>query len=139
MLVRDVHEVPLFECVIEREPASKANSRRLVRFHGISRLIKSSKALSFAQFVKATVSPASPLLTGDLAIFIKIYYATRRPDLDESLILDVLQGVAYENDRQIKEKHIVWGLDKNNPRAIIKIYPLQACDPAGHKGRRKRD
>ena len=39
----------------------------------------------------------------------------------ESLILDLLQGFAYENDRQVKEKHIYWGLDKENPRTQIKI------------------
>jgi hypothetical protein len=37
------------------------------------------------------------------------------------LILDLLQGVAYENDRQVKEKHIYWGLDKENPRCEIKV------------------
>ena len=50
-----------------------------------------------------------------------IYYASRRPDLDESLILDLLQDVAYTNDRQVKERHIYWGLDKANPRAEILV------------------
>jgi Holliday junction resolvase RusA-like endonuclease len=51
----------------------------------------------------------------------KIYYASRRPDLDESLILDLMQGIIYENDRSVKEKHIFWGLDKENPRAEITV------------------
>ena len=50
-----------------------------------------------------------------------IYYASRRPDLDESLVLDLLQGVTYLNDRQVKEKHIYWGLDKENPRCEISV------------------
>jgi Holliday junction resolvase RusA-like endonuclease len=63
-----------------------------------------------------------------------IHYASRRPDLDESLILDLLQGVAYVNDRQVKEKHIYWGLDKENPRAEIIVDVL----PAKEKPRKKR-
>ena len=39
-----------------------------------------------------------------------IYYSSRRPDLDESLILDLMQGVIYKNDRQVKQKNIYWGL-----------------------------
>lgn len=54
-----------------------------------------------------------------------LYYASRRPDLDESLVMDCLQGVVYKNDRQIKVKHIYWGLDKANPRCEIIIEPLQ--------------
>jgi hypothetical protein len=56
----------------------------------------------------------------------KIFYASRRSDLDESLILDLLQGVIYVNDRQVKEKHIYWGLDKECPRAeiIVDVLPI---------------
>lgn len=64
------------------------------------------------------------MLEGDVCVEIKIYYASRRPDLDESLILDLLQDVAYTNDRQVKEKHIYWGLDKENPRCEIKVSAL---------------
>lgn len=102
------------------EPASKANSRRLVTVRGKPMFIKSSKALEYAKAFRDQVR-AESLLEGDLAIHMTIYYATRRPDLDESLILDLLQGVAYENDRQIREKHIYWGLDKENPRCEIFI------------------
>ena len=51
----------------------------------------------------------------------KIWYRTRRPDLDESVILDCLEGFAYTNDRQVKEKHIYHGLDKEEPRAEITV------------------
>jgi Holliday junction resolvase RusA-like endonuclease len=54
----------------------------------------------------------------------RIFYASRRPDLDESLILDLLQDVAYVNDRQVKEKHIYWGLDKDNPRTEMLIEQI---------------
>lgn len=126
---------PLFECVIESEPASKANSRRLVHFRGRSHVIKSAKALGFEKFVKQHITPCVPLLQGDLSIIIQIFYQTRRPDLDESLILDTLQGVAYENDRQIKRKLIIWGLDPDRPRAHVWIYPVPEGDGSGSEGR----
>ena len=62
-----------------------------------------------------------PLLEGDLKIDMTIYYATRRPDLDESVVLDAMQDLIYRNDRQIKEKHICWGLDRDNPRVEIEM------------------
>jgi Holliday junction resolvase RusA-like endonuclease len=103
------------------EPASKANSRKVVRIGGVSRLIKSKKALTYSEAFKAQATPISPLMTGDVRVTMKIYYASRRPDLDESLILDLLQDVVYTNDRQVKEKHIYWGLDKENPRTEMLI------------------
>ena len=62
-----------------------------------------------------------PLLEGDLKIDMTIYYATRRPDLDESVVLDAMQDLIYRNDRQIKEKHICWGLVRDNARVEIEI------------------
>lgn len=63
-------------------------------------------------------------MEGDLRITIRIWYASRRPDLDASLIFDLLQGIVYTNDRQIKEQHLYWGLDKENPRAEIVIEKI---------------
>jgi Holliday junction resolvase RusA-like endonuclease len=103
------------------EPASKANSRKVVRIGGVSRLIKSKKALTYSDAFKAQATPITPLMTGDVRVTMNIYYASRRPDLDESLILDLLQDVVYTNDRQVKEKHIYWGLDKENPRTEMLI------------------
>lgn len=120
--------------IIFGEPASKANSRRVVRFGSMSRLIKSEKALSYSEAFRQQAKPISPLIEDDVSISIWIFYASRRPDLDESLILDLLQGVLYVNDRQVKEKHIYWGLDKENPRAEIVVEVMPKKSPAG-KGR----
>jgi Holliday junction resolvase RusA-like endonuclease len=105
------------------EPASKANSRKMVTIGGSPRLIKSAKALSYASAFKLQAR-AGRMIEGDVAVHIKIWYASRRPDLDESLILDLLQDVAYKNDRQVKEKHIYWALDPQNPRCEIRVEPL---------------
>jgi Holliday junction resolvase RusA-like endonuclease len=104
------------------EPASKANSRRLVARAGRPMFIKSAKALDYADKFKLQ-APASVPFECDVKVAMTIYYASRRPDLDESLILDLLQGVTYLNDRQVKEKHIRWALDKDLPRCEILVTP----------------
>jgi Holliday junction resolvase RusA-like endonuclease len=117
------------------EPASKANSRRIVSFGKRPASIKSPKALNYEKTALLQIPDyAKQMLEGDICLTVWIYYATRRPDLDESIIMDVLQakykkGVlirrgVYLNDRQIKEKHIYHGIDKINPRAEIEITKL---------------
>jgi Holliday junction resolvase RusA-like endonuclease len=105
------------------EPASKANSRRLVSRGGKPLFIKSDKALNYADSFKQQCPKTTPFEC-DVCVEMTIYYASRRPDLDESLILDLLQGVTYLNDRQVKRKVIDWGLDKENPRCLIRVSPL---------------
>jgi len=115
--------------IIFGEPASKANSRRVVRFGNMSRLIKSDKALKYSDAFKLQLKPLHPLMQGDLRVTMHIYYASRRPDLDESLILDLMQGFVYENDRQVKERHTYWGLDPENPRSEIIVQCIPEIAP----------
>lgn len=106
--------------VIEGEPASKANSRRWTGKY----FIKSEKALKYGQSFQQQCPKFEPMMDGDLSVTIRIYYASRRPDLDPSLIFDLMQGFIYLNDRQIKEQHLYWGLDKERPRAEITVSKL---------------
>lgn len=102
------------------EPASKANSRRWTgKF-----FIKSEKALNYGKAFKQQCPVLDPLMDGDLKVTIKIWYASRRPDLDPSLIFDLMQDCIYVNDRQIKEQHLYWALDKENPRSDIMVEKL---------------
>ena len=106
------------------EPASKANSRRFVLIGGKPRFIKSKKALVYARDFDLQCPVRKNLFEEDLSIAIKIYYRTRRPDLDESLILDLLQGRVFKNDRSIKSKYVEHGLDKEHPHTVIVISSL---------------
>lgn len=103
------------------QPASKANGRKVVRFGGVSRLIKSERALTYTDLFRRQVQKQERLMTGEIRMTIHIWYASRRPDLDESLILDLLQGLVYVNDRQVRERHTYWHLDKENPRVELLI------------------
>jgi Holliday junction resolvase RusA-like endonuclease len=106
------------------EPASKANSRRIVFIKGVHRSIKSEKAINYVNAFKQQAKQGE-VWTEDVSVTIHIWYASRRPDLDESVILDCLQDVCYENDRQVKEKHIYWHLDRDNPRAEITVEKIK--------------
>jgi hypothetical protein len=123
------------------EPASKANQRQLVSFpdgKGGKRpaLIKSKKARNYESDALLQIPPAARLqLEGPVRVTLRVFYASQRPDLDESVILDVLQdryvgrgderelvqkGV-YRNDRQVREKHVFHAIDRANPRAEIEV------------------
>jgi len=120
------------------EPASKANSRKLVMFGKRPAVIKSQKAREYVKAFGEQVKPIKNLLEGDLAVHITIYYASRRPDLDESVILDCMQGVIYANDRQVKEKHIFHRLDRNQPRSHIFVWRLGEVNSQEHSARALR-
>jgi hypothetical protein len=134
-------ELQALSLIIFGEPASKANSRRVVKFGNMSRLIKSQKALNYSDAFKQQCTPLAKLMSGDIRMTLHIYYASRRPDLDESLILDLLQGVVYLNDRQVKERHVFWGLDKENPRAemLIEQIPPVYTEKKPARRRAKRE
>lgn len=106
------------------EPASKSNSRRLVRVRGIPRVIKSEKAIKYKKLFLSQVSEDHPI-EGDIELGVVVWYATRRPDLDVSLIMDLLQeaGVIV-NDRQIKIIKAYHQIDKENPRSFIGVRRL---------------
>lgn len=127
------------------EPASKANSRKIVTIADRPSSIKSDKARSYEKAALQQIPPRFRVqLTGPVRATLRIFYASERPDLDESIVLDVLQdryksvkqgdtktrvlvqkGV-YVNDRQVREKHVYHGIDRKNPRVEITIEPVQA-------------
>lgn len=127
--------IEILEFTIFGEPCSKANSRRLV-WHGASktpRFIKSKKALQYQKdFQMQCPVPPSPLEGSELKVTMKVFYRTQRPDLDESLILDLLEkcGV-YRNDRLVREKHIYHFIDRKNPRTEICIGRRLKADAEG--------
>lgn len=125
------------------EPASKANSRKLVRFGNRPASIRSDKARAYADAVAMQVPILDPLMEGELRVECTIYYASQRPDLDPSIIWDALQGRVYKNDRQLREQHLFHEIDRHRPRAEITITErrskaVEGGDPPGGKGHRVR-
>ena len=113
----------MWQGVILGEPCSKANSRKVATFPNRKPLfIKSDKARNYERDALKQIRPPASPIEVDVCLTATIFYASRRPDLDESLICDVLQKAGViKNDRLIKEKHIYHGLDRENPRAELQI------------------
>lgn len=122
-------------------PQSKANSRQIVTIAGRPTPIKSKEALAFERdALRQIPSWARQRLEGPVRVTLRIFYSSERPDLDESIVLDVmqdrykkvgdvrhlLQAGVYRNDRQVREKHIYHGIDAQNPRTEVEIEPMQA-------------
>lgn len=132
-------QVARVRIVIIGEPASKANSRQIVIIAGRPKVIKSEKARDYERDALLQIPAAAKVMfSGPLRATIRIWYATERPDLDESVILDVLQAKTegtgkdrkiirrgvYLNDRQVREKHVFHAIDRIQPRAEIEIEPI---------------
>ena len=113
------------------QPYSKANHRGYKKAQSrfgreYLQNVKSTQALGYQNDFLAQICPKlqSPI-DYDIILFCDIFYKSRRPDLDESLIMDCLQKAGIiQNDRLIKEKHIYWNLDPKNPRAQISLVRL---------------
>jgi len=118
--------------IIEGEPASKSNSRKIVKFGNRPALIKSDKARNYEKIFAQQCPILDNPLESDVKVELIIYYASRRPDLDESVILDCMQGKIYVNDRQVKQKHIYWGLDRDRPRTHVRVSTMEICDLPSH-------
>lgn len=121
-------------------PYNKSNSREMVTLRmrnpktgmveKTPRLIKGRGALAYLESLQKQVRPLSPIMTKDVIFIAHIWYDSRRPDLDPSLILDALQGLIYINDRQVKQTHCFWGLDPERPRAEITCIEIPEIEPA---------
>jgi Holliday junction resolvase RusA-like endonuclease len=123
------------------EAASKANSRKIVTIGKRAAVIKSQKARGYERAALMQIPVAARLrLEGPVRVTMHIWYASERPDLDESIVLDVLQdryegsgatrrlvqGGVYRNDRQVREKHVYHGIDRTSPRTVVIVEPMQA-------------
>jgi len=131
------------------QPASKANSRKIADVGPADNrrriFIKSKQALAFERDALRQVPPAArQRIEGPVRVTLRMWYASERPDLDESLVLDVLQdrfkghgddrvlvqaGV-YRNDRQVREKHVYHGIDSLHPRVEVLVEPMVAQQQA---------
>lgn len=66
--------------------------------------------------------PGEPL-KGDITLNVLFYFKDNRKDIDGCLkaLLDSIEGIMYENDRQITELHVFKEIDKDNPRTEVHI------------------
>lgn len=121
----------MYEYKIDGELCSKSNSRRIVNYGGRPRIIKSQKALDYvaSSLPQIARQKKHKMLEDYIAIELHVWYKSKRPDLDVSLIQDVLQEAGvYKNDRLIVELHAFKYIDRKNPRIIVRIKELSKDD-----------
>jgi Holliday junction resolvase RusA-like endonuclease len=107
---------------------SKSNSRQFTSWGGTPRLIKSKKAL---EYIEASMWQLKSQLRDHVmflqpvCIDITIWYESKRPDLDVSLIQDILEKAdVYKNDRLVHEIHAYKKFDKEDPRLEVTISEI---------------
>jgi endodeoxyribonuclease RusA len=122
-------EVPWLKEILG-QPYSKANARKLATVKGRKRFIKSDAALGYLKTFAMQCPVLDPMFQGDIHVELDIFYASRRPDLDESLILDAMQNRIYRNDRQVRRKTVTGWVDAERPRVVIRVSPLEGGDRA---------
>jgi Holliday junction resolvase RusA-like endonuclease len=115
-----------WRAVITGNLVSKSNSRRLVHHGGIPRFVKSEAALAWTHSALQQLlgkKPPKPI-EGDVWLDAAVYYSSRRPDLDVSLLQDVLQAAGIiKNDRQIVRLTADKLVDPANPRVLVAVMP----------------
>lgn len=138
--------LPAFvEFTIYGQPFSKANSRKSVLIpvsKGSSEkrvaFVKSPEALQFEEDALAQIPwKARVMYEGEVTAHLWVWYASERSDLDESIVLDVMQAQyegrkpnrvlvrrgIYNNDRQVRERHVYHAIDAKNPRVHVRVEP----------------
>jgi hypothetical protein len=116
-----------FDHTILGQCPSAKNARRIVKFGNMPRLIKSEKALQYVDSFNSQCPVLDPLLEGDVVLWVDSFYQSRRPDLAcMELLMDLLQGKVYANDRSVKVSGSSWNLDKENPRVRIRVRSISS-------------
>lgn len=117
--------------VITGRPATKKNSSRVVRRGKFTRVLPSEAFMKYErEAVKQIKALHLPTITGPVQVEFLYWLTDRRwwPDLVGLLqaTSDILQTAGIiEDDKWILCYNLsrICGLDKENPRAIIKIWP----------------
>lgn len=111
-----------FQGLVSGELASKSNSRIRTHWGGF---IKSDKARRFCKDFEAQIPKQRTAFEGPCKLIATVYYASRRPDLDISLLQDCIQKQGIiKNDRQIDALEIYKQIDKGAPRVHFRVVSL---------------
>ena len=111
--------------VIKGDVPSKSNQYRLGNIRGKCRTFKGKQVVAYEKAAALQIPNSARVnLTELLTANIKVYYSSRRPDLDNAFkaLFDILQynGV-IENDRQVMKIVAEKFVDKKDPRVILTL------------------
>ena len=99
------------------------------------RMVTSREARTYKQMVanRLFVLRAKPIAAPTPCRIVLTWYRGRKAgDLDKRLgvLLDALQGAAYDNDGQVTQIHATREDDPRNPRIVVTITPLTPTEAA---------
>lgn len=99
-------------------------------------MLKHPKARRFESDFMVQVLPHHKLELGSkarpLRATVRVFYPSRRQDLDAELIFDLLQkSHVILNDRYVREKHLFALVDTKNPRCEIEIQEIKSSSTNG--------
>lgn len=107
---------------------SKSNSYKIIYLKGKPALSKTTALQEYEnKFYIQCNQYRNANITGYFELYLKVYYPSERPDLDNSLkiILDCLQKIkAIKNDNKCVKIIAEKFLDKNNPRIEFQITKI---------------
>lgn len=89
-----------------------------------NRIVRTRAAEAYRDEVATRITISRFLrISGPVALEVRWFRSRKSGDLDNRLkvLLDALNGVAYEDDSQVVELHAYRSDDKNNPRVEIEI------------------
>lgn len=92
------------------------------------RMVVSVEAQNYKSLVHLACAQLNPIEKGrDVAISFTFYRAQKSGDLDNRIkvILDAMNNVAYEDDKQIVEIHAKRADDKDNPRIVLEVWKVK--------------
>lgn len=128
-----IHEA---RATIPGQPPHLKNELKAHNRGNYASIILSETARDYKAFWKAVVEPVPKhlIIEDPVILCVWIFYTSRRPDLAEDLVQDLLQGYLIKDDRQVYERHVYKWFDKESPRVEIEVRRL---DPEAVKERER--
>lgn len=111
---------------IKGQIPSKSNSYRIITIRGHGSLAKTKAAKDYQESFLTQIREYRDLEISELTYVAKVYYDSRRPDLDGHLkmVLDCLQRAhAIVNDNKVLRIVCDKYVDKQDPRIEIMLVP----------------
>lgn len=109
-------------------PPSTNELRAIVR----GRLVDTAISRTYKQRVRwlALAAKTKPI-DGPVVVIVSLFRPRRSGDIDNRLkaLLDSLTGVAYRDDGQVAELHVVRFEDKADPRVVVSIEAQAKVKP----------
>lgn len=116
----------LWSATIRGEPTPPSRLHDIVLADGMARLIKSRPARIWQNLALPQLLNRRPLrpLAHDLALECRFWSSSRRPAIDEGLVIETLERAAIiAHGRQICEKHVFAAVDRDDPRITVSLAP----------------